>query len=152
MRSISNPLGGRCGAEKTFREAFDRLKRNCPQLLPPGTPVTQNNVAKEAGRDPSALRKGRYPILIEEIQHWLETNTSKTSGFQRLTVATRRRRTRKLKERLQNVKIQRDSLASLLVEADAKILELTLENARLHSLLPPTKVTPILRRKDRALS
>lgn len=146
MPSIANPLGGRCAAEQTFREAFDRLKRNCPQLLPSGTPVSQNNVAKEAGRDPSALRKGRYPGLIEEIQRWLDTNTSRTSSLQRQTLAARRKRARTQKEKLQTLKVQRDSLASLLVEADAKIVELTLENARLHSLLPATKVTPFSRR------
>ena len=37
----------------------------------------------------------------------------------------------------------RDSLASLLVKADAKILELTLENARLRAQVPSSKVTPI---------
>lgn len=146
MPSLAEVLGGRCTAEHAFREAFDRLKRNCPQILPPGTPVSQNNVAKEAGRDPSALRKSRYPSLIEEIQRWLATSAPTASNSQRQTLAARRERTRTQKERLQNLKAQRDSLASLLVEADAKILELTLENARLHSLLPATKVTPILRR------
>jgi hypothetical protein len=41
------------------------------------------------------------------------------------------------------MKAQRDSLASLLVEADAKILELTLENARLRSEVPSYNVTRI---------
>ena len=45
-----------------------------PTTLPRNTPVTQNNVAKEAGRDPSALRKLRYPRLIREIQKWIEGN------------------------------------------------------------------------------
>jgi len=48
-----------------------------------------------------------------------------------------------LKERIEDMKTQRDSLASLLVEADAKILELTLENARLRAQVPSSKVTPI---------
>jgi hypothetical protein len=40
------------------------------------------------------------------------------------------------------MKTQRDSLASLLVEADAQILELTLENARLRAQVPSSKATP----------
>ena len=43
------------------------------------------------------------------------------------------------------MKAQRDSLATLLVEADAKILELTLENARLRSEVPSNMVTRIHR-------
>ena len=63
-------------AEKLFRDAFDRLKRDKPKVLPQGTSVTQNNVAREAGRDPSALRKDRYPRLIREVQKWIEDNGS----------------------------------------------------------------------------
>ena len=49
-------LPARRSAADQYRDAFERLKLNRPQLLPKGTPVTQNNVAKEAGSDPSALR------------------------------------------------------------------------------------------------
>jgi predicted RNase H-like nuclease (RuvC/YqgF family) len=102
-------------------------------------------VAKEAGRDPSALRKNRYPALIAEIQRWLETNRPQAPVSQRQTLLSQRKRNRSLKERIEDMKAQRDSLASLLVEADAKILELTLENARLRALaqVPASKVTPI---------
>lgn len=44
-------------AETAFRAAFLRLKLGKPQVMPKGTPVTQNNVAREAGRDPSALKR-----------------------------------------------------------------------------------------------
>ena len=61
-------------AELQFYEAFIRLKNNKPNILPKGTKVSQNNVAKEAGVDPSALRKSRYPNLISEIQEWMDQN------------------------------------------------------------------------------
>ena len=61
-------------AEIRFLEAFERLKSNNPEILPKGTPVTQNNVAKEAGVNPSALRSSRYPELAQQIQNWIEDN------------------------------------------------------------------------------
>ena len=57
-------------AEACFRAAFERLKSNQPVRLNRGAKLTQNNVAREAGRDPSALKKDRYPMLIIEIQSW----------------------------------------------------------------------------------
>jgi hypothetical protein len=91
------------------------------------------------------LRKGRYPALIAEIQRWLEANRPQVPVSQRQTLLSQRKRNRSLKERIEDMKAQRDSLASMLVEADAKILELTLENARLRALahVPSSKVTPI---------
>ena len=53
-------------AELKFREAFERLKVGKPDILPKGTPLSQNNVAKEAGVDPSALRRARCSGLIQQ--------------------------------------------------------------------------------------
>mgnify|MGYP003629439734 FL=1 len=58
-------------AEQEFRDAFDRLKKGKTIRLPLGAAVTQNNVAREAGRDPSALKKDRYPLLILEVQAYI---------------------------------------------------------------------------------
>jgi hypothetical protein len=55
-------------AEANFREAFERLKIGAQEVLPAGSMVSQNNVAREAGCDPSALRKSRFPSRIAEIQ------------------------------------------------------------------------------------
>jgi len=134
------PIGN---AEKAFREAFERLKRNKPERLPMGTFVSQNNVAKEAGRDPSALKKDRYPSLISEIQHWIKQHAQEAPPSPRQTVLATRKRNRSLKEKIQALKAQRDHAISLLVEADAKILDLTMENARLQALLPASNITPI---------
>jgi hypothetical protein len=113
-------------AEKLFRDAFERLKRDRPKVLPRGTPVTQNNVAKEAGRDPSALRKSRYPRLIREIQKWVTDNgyapRSRTSSASLIKGA--RDRNRQLKSRIDEVSQQRDLAMSRLVIAQESILEL----------------------------
>lgn len=128
-------------AEAAFRAAFERLKADCPVILSRGTLVSQNNVAREAGCDPSALRKSRYPELIAEIRTWI----SASGGDQRRSDARKKMSAKKATRRSQNqliadLKSQRDRLASLLVEADAKILDLTLELARLR---PSSKVSPI---------
>ncbi len=61
----------RMSAGEQYRAAFERLKSNKPERLPKGTPVSQNNVAKEAGSDPSALKK-LVSLLIAEIQKYVE--------------------------------------------------------------------------------
>lgn len=61
-------------AELKFRNAFECLKQGKPDILPKGTPLSQNNVAKEAGVDPSALRRARFPELVAEIQEWIEAH------------------------------------------------------------------------------
>jgi len=145
MSSLSvNPRGaGR--AEKAFREAFERLKLGKPERLPVGTSLSQNNVAREAGSDPSALKKSRYPSLINEIQLWInEHNTTPPTSARKKALALRKRN-RSLKEIINDLKLQRDIAASLLVEADAKILELTMENIRLQAMLHSTNVNPIRR-------
>lgn len=130
-------------AEQRFRDAFDRLKRGKPEVLPAGTPVTQNNVAREAGCDPSALKKARYPGLIREIQDWLEQHpVAQAAPSPRQTMLGARKRNRSLKEKIDMLKIERDLAMSLLVEADAKILDLTVENARLAAVVAADNVTP----------
>ena len=111
-------------AEQRFRQAFKRLKDNEPITVPPGSPVTQNNVAREAGCDPSALRKSRFPALIREIQAYVELHKgSSTSDAQ-----ARRNRTnvrRSDKERLADALRQRDAAQSLVASANRRIVELS---------------------------
>jgi len=135
-------------AEKSFRKAFERLKQGNAERLPKNAPVSQNNVAKEAGCDPSALRKTRYPSLVSEIQRWVEEHAPKTPPSQRQSIIAKRSHNRDFKARIKELKVQRDHLASLLVEADTKIFELTLENERLQQLSPRENVTQPL---DRSL-
>lgn len=124
-------------AENEFRAAFDRLKLGQTERLPKGTPVSQNNVAKEAGCDPSALRKSRYPDLVSEIQYWLKSNVPLKATSPRQAILGTRKRNRSLKERLVEMKAQRDHCSSLLLEANAKILDLMAELLKLQA--PSTK-------------
>ncbi|MFZ6638550.1 hypothetical protein ACO0LL_02360 [Undibacterium sp. TC4M20W] len=60
--------------EKIFQMAFERLVNGIPEILPVGSAVTQNNVAREAGHTPSALRKERFPALIKKIQIYVASS------------------------------------------------------------------------------
>lgn len=143
---MSQMNSGASTAEAQFRAAFERLKGGSTLNLPAGSAVSQNNVAKEAGRDPSALRKARYPELVREIQSWLSSSDppsrSHTSALEAARANTRRVRSSK-----EVLKVQFDSLASELLAAHALILELTQENGRLRSQLGLDNVRPLLPRK-----
>ncbi|MEI6001854.1 hypothetical protein H3V53_33315 [Paraburkholderia bengalensis] len=132
-------------AEQRFRSAFERLKANQPQVLPRGTQVSQNNVAKEAGTDPTALRKARYPALIREIQAWIDIN-----GMEKAVQRERQHQRKHAKEEAattaKRLQAQRDHAQAELISAQRLVLELLEENARLRArlddLLPPP--TPFL--------
>ncbi len=141
-------------AEANFREAFERLKAARPNVLLPGTPVSQNNVSREAGCDPSALRKSRFPAIVEEIQAYVSThgNERPTSARQRMLKA--RQVSRNKSEMIANLKAQRDEAASRLVEAQEKILELHTQVRKLETELqgikPSANFLPITSVKPRA--
>lgn len=130
-------------AEKKFRDAFDRLKAGKPDLLAKGTPVSQNNVAREAGVDPSALRRSRFPTLVAEIQLWIASNGDASEGESPSLVAlARRRRNRTYREQNDDLRAQRDDALAKLVDAEATIVNLVIENEQLRAKLP-SKVAPL---------
>ena len=133
-------LPARRSAADQYRDAFERLKLNRPQLLPKGTPVTQNNVAKEAGSDPSALKKSRFPSLIAEIKTYVHQHAEERPPSLNKVNLLARQKSRALRDRMEQVARQRDQLASLLSEADAKIIELYDRIAELERQLPASNL------------
>ena len=133
-------------AEQRFRLAFERLKAGKSRVLPLGSPVSQNNVAKEAGTDPTALRKVRYPALIREIQAWVEIN-GQEKALQKERQGQQKRKREDLAEKITRLASQRDQAQSQLISSHRQILELLQQNAslqiRIDELLPP----PTLLRK-----
>jgi len=130
-------------AETKFREAFERLKAGKTHIVPKGTRMSQNAVAKEAGVLPSALRPHRFSKLCLDIAEWIEQHkddAGQKSGRQKNLAERNARRT--VQERLEAMRIQRDLALSNLVSAEAHILELTLENRRLRAFAP-APATPI---------
>lgn len=112
-------------AEVNFREAFERLKIGQPKILPADAQVSQNNVAKEAGCDPSALRKSRFPSLIAEIQNYVAAHGGERPESERQKLLKQRQRSREAREMVADLKKQRDACAVLLVEANAQVAILT---------------------------
>ncbi|ETK17385.1 MULTISPECIES: hypothetical protein [Pseudomonas] len=144
-------LPARRSAADQYRDAFERLKLNRPQLLPKGTPVTQNNVAKEAGSDPSALKKSRFPSLIAEIKTYVEQNAEERPPSLNQVNLLARQKSRALRDRIEEVARQRDQLASLLSEADTKIIELYDRIAELERQLPASNIISLDPRGPRKL-
>lgn len=112
-------------AEDRFRQAFERLKAGEPKLLKVGTPVTQNNVAREAGCDPSALKKARFPALIRQIQAYIELHQGDHPSTSKKT--KKRAANRTMQERLDDAIRQRDQAQSILASANIRIIELSEE-------------------------
>lgn len=131
-------------AEQRFRDAFERLKLGIPQVLPKGTPVSQNNVAKEAGCDPSALRKTRFPLLVIAIQEWVKAHKSEQPPSKRQRLLKQRLKKRDLRETMAALKVQRDRAVALLADADLRIVELSDKvvdmQTRLDQLQPSARV------------
>ncbi|MNZ44557.1 hypothetical protein D3C78_621900 [compost metagenome] len=115
-------------AEQRFRQAFERLKENKPIIVASGTKVSQNNVAKEANCDPSALRKARFPSLIREIQAYVECKKHDQPSKRQKLLKQRSRRS-DLKNRLETVTQQRDVAQSQLLSAQLRVIELAAELA-----------------------
>lgn len=141
---LSKP--NRLTAEQCFRQAFERLKANKPTVLKPGTAVSQNNVAKEANCDPSALRKSRYPSLIREIKAYVEIHGQERHSKRKEQLIQRKIRS-SLKDRLAAVAAQRDAAQSQLVSAQRRIVELASELQLVQEQLDASRPPPsVLRR------
>lgn len=143
----STKAGNKLTAEQRFRQAFERLKLSIPEKLPKGTPVSQNNVAKEAGCDPSALKKSRFPSLIAEIQHYVSSHKGERpeSAYQKRL--KQRAKARKAKEILADVIQQRDEAQARLADANLLIVDLYAQiadlNRRLEEYLPKAQAHPL---------
>lgn len=141
---LNKPSKAGGDAEQRFRDAFERLKLRVPRVLPKGTPVSQNNIAKEAECDPSALRKSRFPLLVIEIQEWIEAHKDNSKDSSRQKVRDVRNKNRNSRQKIEDLKLQRDKAAGLLSDANLRIVELTEEvgqiRARLDDIRPPASV------------
>lgn len=131
-------------AEQRFRQAFERLKDGTPKVLKPGTPITQNNVAREASCDPSALKKTRFPVLIREIKAYCELHQEYVESAAQ-KAKKRKAANRSMQERMEDAIRQRDAAVSKLISASRHILELAQENRLLQQRVdelqpPPTRM------------
>jgi hypothetical protein len=112
-------------ALREFSEAFDRLKRNEPRRVLRGTPVSQNNVSREAGMDTAALRKSLYPDLVGAIQDWVRSHTEAREPVSPLALA--RREIAALTERVEALQAELVATRSELARTRAAIADLQRE-------------------------
>lgn len=110
-----------------FEEAFDRLRHGKPINIPIGSEVTQNNIAREAGRDPSALRSDRYPELLQRIKSYITAERQRVKTKKE----SAKNRHRPIEERLADCLRQRDRLQSICHSQQTLIDELLDEIERL---------------------
>lgn len=137
--STEQPNQTEPNAEQRFRDAFERLKLGVPLVLPKGSHVSQNNVAKEAGCDPSALRKSRFPLLVIAIQEWIEAHKGEQAQSKRQRLLKLRRKNRDTKEIIADLKKHRDMSVGLLADANLRIVQLTEKVADLQARLDQFK-------------
>lgn len=126
MSSLKSKDRSEENAERRFRNAFEKLRNEQSRRSGMGTMFTQADVAREAGCDPSALKKARYPILVAEIQQYLLSQQKRVTN-QTPRPSARSTNTPELLAKVKLLQLQRDQALSLLVEADTKILELSTE-------------------------
>lgn len=113
-------------AESKFRAALARIVDGRTLNVEGGAQITQNNVAREAGVDPSALRASRYPALVREIQDLAGNAKAAVGRKEHQPNCSRIEGRRSEKQRYQDMKRQRDHAAALLVSADSEVLRLML--------------------------
>jgi hypothetical protein len=139
-------------AEQNFRDAFERLKLGIPEILPRGTRLSQNNVAKEAGKDTSALRKARYPLLVMDIQEYVDKHKDEESTSERQKLLKRKQKNRDAKELIADLKKQRDKAVDRIIYANLRILELseTVEDlrAKLEAFQPSATLLNFSQKRD----
>lgn len=135
------PLKIEFTAEQRFRQAFERLKANEPMILERGKQISQNNVAKEAGCDPSALRKSRFPSLVREIQAYVELHQDDAPS-KRQTILKERASRQNQRDQLAEVCRQRDVALSLIANANRRVIELSEEVRMLRLLLEERQPSP----------
>ncbi len=109
--------------EADLRAGFERMKSGDVLRVPKGTPVSQNNIARETGMEPSAFKKSRYPLLVDEVQQYIAQLG--------LGVTDRPTKPKPLPsrpcadEQVQSANAERDFVMSKLMLAQVKIIELT---------------------------
>lgn len=122
MSYESSSSQAKTSAESRYRAAFERLKQGRPVIVPMDTAISLASVAREAGSDPSSIKRSRYPDLAHEISQFTSTDSSSTLDPK---LAAARRKIQRLESRLRDVQRQRDHAISLLLAAERELMDRT---------------------------
>lgn len=117
-------------AEHEFRSAFKRIIEGKTIRIPKGSPPTLANIAREAGRDPSALKKSRYPTFIAEVEEYNNApsvTVNKTDRSLTAQLAAARAENRSLREECSNLCQERDAAQTKILNLQQALVAMNLQ-------------------------
>jgi len=117
-------------AEDEYRNAFKRIVDGKTIRIPKGSPPTLANIAREAGRDPSALKKSRYPIFITEVEEYNSASSLTMDQAERsLTaqLAAARAENKSLREKCSNLCKERDAAQTKILNLQQALVAMNLQ-------------------------
>ncbi|KIY40750.1 hypothetical protein TZ03_11455 [Pseudomonas sp. 10-1B] len=115
-------------AEFEYRKAFRRIVEGKALRVGKMAPPNLANIAREAGKDPSALKKSRYPIFISEVESF---NNNVNSAGERIdrSLSTQlkaaRSENKKLRESYEQLTIERDESHSRVLNLQLALVEMS---------------------------
>lgn len=117
-------------AEAEYRQAFKRIVDGKTVRVDKMASPTLANIAREAGKDPSALKKSRYPSFIGEVELFNEMACSVRGGADRSLSAqlqAARQENKRLREDYELLSAERDQSHSRVLNLQQAIVELSSE-------------------------
>jgi len=115
-------------AEIEYRKAFRRIVEGKAMRVDKMAPPNLANIAREAGKDPSALKKSRYPIFISEVESFNNNVSSAGERIDRSLSAqlkAARSENRKLRESYEQLTIERDESHSRVLNLQLALVEMS---------------------------
>jgi hypothetical protein len=120
-------------AEVEYRKAFKRIIEGKAIRIDKTASPTLANIAREAGKDPSALKKSRYPGFIGEVESFNQVASSVREEADRSLTAqlkSARQENKRLREDYELLSIERDQCHSRVLNLQQAIVELSFEIER----------------------
>ncbi|QXI32034.1 hypothetical protein [Pseudomonas promysalinigenes] len=113
-------------AEAEYRKAFRRIVEGKAVRVEKGSKPTLANIAREVGRDPSALKKSRYPTFVAEVEAYVESCGSVLEPRDRslsTQLASARAENKALRQRCAILTDERDAAQSKVLNLQMSLVE-----------------------------
>ncbi|MBC3421864.1 MULTISPECIES: hypothetical protein [Pseudomonas] len=127
-------------AEDEYRKAFKRLVEGKALRIDKKSATTLANIAREAGRDPSALKRSRYPTFVSEVEFHNENVGSTLERRDRslsAQLASARAENKSLRARCLGLSAERDAAQSKVLNLQQVLVE---KSFQLEGLEGPSNV------------
>lgn len=115
-------------AEIEYRKAFRRVIEGKALRVDKMASPNLASIAREAGKDPSALKKSRYPIFISEVESFNNNVSSAGERIDRSLSAqlkSARSENKKLRECYEQLTIERDESHSRVLNLQLALVEMS---------------------------